>query len=50
MESVWKGNGKGIEKLISSKIGETGMELEWKQNKTFMNEFGDVKNWIEIKK
>ena len=36
MESVWNGNGKGMEKLIRSKLGEmdwnwngTGMEMEW---------------------
>ena len=36
MESVWNGNGKRMEKLIRSKIGEmewnwngTGMEMEW---------------------
>ena len=36
MEFVWNGNGKGMEKLIRSKLGEmewnwngTGMEMEW---------------------
>ena len=36
MKSVWSGNGKGMEKLIRSKLGEmewnwngTGMEMEW---------------------
>ena len=36
MESVWNGNGKGMEKLKRSKLGEmewnwngTGMEMEW---------------------
>ena len=36
MESVWNGNGKGMEKLIRSNLGEmewnwngTGMEMEW---------------------
>ena len=36
MESVWNGNGKGMEKLTRSKLGEmewnwngTGMEMEW---------------------
>ena len=36
MDSVWNGNGKGMEKLIRSKLREmewnsngTGMEMEW---------------------
>ena len=36
MESVWNGNGKGMEKIIRSKLGEMewnwsriGMEMEW---------------------
>ena len=36
MESVWNGNGKGMENLKSSNLGEmewnwngTGMEMEW---------------------
>ena len=36
MESMWNGNGKGMEKLLRLKLGEmewnwngTGMEMEW---------------------
>ena len=32
MESVWNGNGKGMEKLIRSKLGE----MEWNWNGTGM--------------
>ena len=39
MESVWNGNGKGMEKLIRSKLGE----MEWNWNGTFIKKFGDEK-------